>query len=57
MFLHIHKERLDRFDMTDVANEFISRFEKRKEIIGISNNSDIRKKVHVNSRAMKASVE
>ena len=52
MLLHIHKERLDRLDMIAVANEFISRFEKRKEIFGISP-----KKVKMHNNGIQKSVE
>ena len=34
MTMHVHKDRTDALDLNEIANEFVSRNEKRKCVFG-----------------------
>ena len=51
MLLHFQKERVDQLSMIDIANDFVSRVECRKEIFGDFTVSDLKPKVSLESKA------
>ena len=51
MLLHIHKDRLDSLDMVGVANEFVARFDSRRQIFGTVSKADTPKKVEMQHKA------
>ena len=53
MLLHIHKKQLENTDMIGVANEFIGRFDNRKQIFGKVSQSDMPKKLNCNAKQQK----
>ena len=44
MVLHIHKDRKDKLQLVDVANDFVFESNHRKTLFGISDNVDLRRK-------------
>ena len=44
MVLHIHKDRLDKLSMVDVANDFVFQSDHRKTLFGRFDDVDLRRK-------------
>ena len=44
MVLHIHKDRLDKLSVVDVANDFVFESDYRKTMFGRFNDVDLRRK-------------
>ena len=44
MVLHIHKDRLDKLSMVDVANDFVFESDHRKTLFGRLDDIDLRRK-------------
>ena len=44
MVLHIHKDRLDKLSMVDVANDFVFESDHRKTLFGRFDDVDLRRK-------------
>ena len=53
MLLHIHKDRLYSLDMVAVANEFVARFDSRRQIFGTASKADTPKKLKCNTKQQK----
>ena len=51
MLLHIHKDRLDSLVMVAVANEFVARFDSRRQIFRTVSKADTPKKVEMQHKA------
>ena len=45
MVLHIHKDRLDKLSMVDVANDFAFESDHRKTLFGRFDDVDLRRKI------------
>ena len=44
MVLHIHKDRLDKLSMVDVANDFVFKSDHKKTLLERFNDVDLRRK-------------